>query len=297
MGEVTPFANARTPAQWAEYVAAPFRKSVESMIETGRRLVEAQQSLGYGEHAAFYDALPFSEATAKKLQLIANDPRIRSHVNDLPPSYGTTYELTKVDDDTFALAVSDGRINPDMTREQAIALHRLEDHQRINASNSNEWYTPLEFIEAARKTMGSIDLDPATCDEANERVKAECIFTMKDNGLLQRWHGNVWMNPPYGKTSGESNQAVWTRKVIDEYAAGNVEQACVLVNAVPGNAWFAPLWDHTICFISRRIRFHAPNGGELGQPTHSNVIVYLGKRIKAFARAYRDLGVTVQRLI
>lgn len=53
------------------------------------------------------------------------------------------------------------------------------DHQRINAtSGCVDYYTPKPIIEAARKTMGSIDLDPASSFEANNVVLASRYFTM-----------------------------------------------------------------------------------------------------------------------
>ena len=42
----------------------------------------------------------------------------------------------------------------------------------LKSSTSNEWYTPAQYIEAARLVMGSIDLDPASSALANETVKA-----------------------------------------------------------------------------------------------------------------------------
>ena len=45
-------------------------------------------------------------------------------------------------------------------------------------------YTP-EYIEAARIVLGSIDLDPASSDIANQLVRAKKYYTIADNGLNQ----------------------------------------------------------------------------------------------------------------
>ena len=76
--------------------------------------------------------------------------------------------------------------------------------QRISASGGTEhWYTPVPHIEAARKVLGGIDLDPASTDEANRTVRAARYFTEDDDGLRQDWSADgarprVWLNPPYG---------------------------------------------------------------------------------------------------
>ena len=58
-------------------------------------------------------------------------------------------------------------------------------------SGNNEWYTPGPIIEAARKVMGNIDIDPASSAAANETVMAKKYYTEETNGLEQEWKSNV----------------------------------------------------------------------------------------------------------
>jgi hypothetical protein len=49
--------------------------------------------------------LPFTDRTAQRLMAVAADQRISNgaHVSDLPTSWGTLYELTKLDNVEFDL--------------------------------------------------------------------------------------------------------------------------------------------------------------------------------------------------
>ncbi|MEE1201014.1 MAG: DNA N-6-adenine-methyltransferase, partial [Christensenellales bacterium] len=105
------------------------------------------------------------------------------------------------------------------------ALRAIQESRKphvTNNSKDNEWYTPSEYIEAAREVLGTIDLDPASNDFANETVKASTYYTEDTNGLLQEWSGNIWMNPPYS--------TALLSKFADKLAESNFKQAIVLVN-------------------------------------------------------------------
>lgn len=78
----------------------------------------------------------------------------------------------------------------------------MESHQLINATSGEvEYYTPIEIIEAARATMGRIELDPFSSAKANEVVKASRFWTEQDDAFKQKWESPaLWMNHPFRKS-------------------------------------------------------------------------------------------------
>ena len=157
------------------------------------------------------------------------------------------------------------------------------------SSKSNEWYTPSPIVEAARELMGGIDLDPASCAQANEIVKAARFFSIEEDGLSQDWRGRVWLNPPYGREAGGSSQAVWSSKLIESFEAGDVSEAVMLVNSATGSRWFKPLFEFAICFVEGRISFDSPVGRK-DRPTHYSALVYFGHNQIGFYKQFRELG-------
>jgi hypothetical protein len=66
----------------------------------------------------------------------------------------------------------------DLNEADAIAISRQiwgHENHRALGTGENEWYTPKQYIEAARKVLGEIDLDPATSEKAQETIGAKCF--------------------------------------------------------------------------------------------------------------------------
>lgn len=159
----------------------------------------------------------------------------------------------------------------------------------LTSSEDIEHYTPEEIAWIAHTTMGGIDLDPASCPEANEVIQAKKIYTIEDDGFARYWLGRVLMNSPYGlDDENESNLAKWTGKLLEEFTIGRVEQAVAIVNAAVSNRWFAPLTKYAICFPWSRVKFRKPGGTVGKQPVNATAIVYMGPNVAAFVAAVKD---------
>src|SRR5262245_65130788 len=76
---------------------------------------------------------------------------------------------------------------------------------------SSDWFTPKPIFDA----LGLVfDLDPAHPGRDNPHcvVPTRRIFTARDDGLRQPWHGLIWLNPPFG---GRRGQVPWLRKFLE----------------------------------------------------------------------------------
>jgi phage N-6-adenine-methyltransferase len=154
-------------------------------------------------------------------------------------------------------------------------------------TGDNEWYTPEIYIEAARRAMGEIDLDPASNPIAQETVGAAVFYTKDDSGLDKTWQGRVWMNPPYA--AGLVDEFI--SKLCEHVQSGDVSQAVVLVNNATETRWFQEgvALASAVCFPRGRIRFISPDG-EQGTPLQGQAFLYFGPDAAAFSDEFGEFG-------
>ena len=158
-------------------------------------------------------------------------------------------------------------------------------------SGNIEWYTPSLYVEAARQVMGSIDLDPASCEFANQTVNATAYYSVDTNGLATDWRGNVWLNPPY---SAPLIGEFIDKLVTEYYDASNLESAVLLTNNATDTNWWhkAASSAHAICFTKGRIKFYGEDG-EKGMPPNGQTFFYFGSNVLGFAKEFEKFGCVV----
>lgn len=170
-------------------------------------------------------------------------------------------------------------------------LRRMMKQQPWLSSESNEWFTPPQYVEAARAVLGHFDVDPASNEVAQQIIQATTYYTAETNGLDKDWPGKVWLNPPYGGLSGP-----FAKRLVEQFEAGIVTEAVLLVNANSTDTnWFAPLWDYVLCFTDHRINFENPEGSRNGS-THGSVFIYFGTNERAFYDHFKQFGNIVKRV-
>lgn len=189
-------------------------------------------------------------------------------------------------------------------------------------SGTWDYYTPDYLAEAARLTMGGIDLDPASSAKANETICALRYFTVEDDGLKQVWRAeSVWMNHPFHRGEkpcpADTSKCVkkscqkrghhidveipsngdWINKLInafentcEEMGRDLIIQACCITYALTSESWFRPLKNFPICLLDGRTSYTTPDGTVADQNTKGSCVTYMGPHVDRFYASFKPFG-------
>jgi len=175
-------------------------------------------------------------------------------------------------------------------KDGLLSLSRAVSNNHVS-DGSFDWYTPIKCINSAREVMGSIDIDPASSDTAQKKIKANKYYTRETNGLDKKWTGNVWLNPPYSMPEIK----LFIDKLLVEYESGNVKQAIVLTNNSTDTQWFHSLSKFPFCLTKGRLSFWNSEGETLAA-RQGQSLFYLGNNVDKFVDNFKQFGVVVRRI-
>jgi DNA N-6-adenine-methyltransferase (Dam) len=185
-----------------------------------------------------------------------------------------------------------GRAYTGAERAKRFRDRRKQERKQAELLSTCEWYTPKRYIDAARKVLRSIDLDPATSKLAQTVVKAKTFYTAEDDGLSKQWHGRVWLYPPYIRHLAGR----FVNKLLDEIAAGNVRQAILMLHSrSTGTNWFqrAATAAECFCIPSKRIICWSPpsrSNRPLSAPPSGSTFFHYGSRVAQFRKVFGQFG-------
>ena len=136
------------------------------------------------------------------------------------------------------------------------------------SSNTDEWYTPIDFFNQLDQEF-HFNLDPCATDENH---KCDKYFTKEIDGLSQKWGGcRVFCNPPYGRVIGE-----WVKKSYEESRKPNTI-VVMLIPARTDTKWFHEYiyGKAEIRFVKGRLKF---GGCKNAAPFPSMVVIFKGSK-------------------
>jgi len=156
-------------------------------------------------------------------------------------------------------------------------------------SDNGEWYTPAPIVDRVRTALGTIDLDPYSCDEAQTTVQAATYYTRENNALHRSWPKvrTLFANPPYARVV--IGQCV--HRVVIEHGV-SWSHGVILVNNATDATWFHEAMSITtaMCIFARRIQFKQPQGMTVDRNTRGQVALYVGDEPDRFRSAFADFG-------
>jgi phage N-6-adenine-methyltransferase len=129
------------------------------------------------------------------------------------------------------------------------------------SSGKCEWETPQAVFDALHKEF---IFETDVCALASN-AKCDTFFTPESNGLLHKWVGVCWMNPPYGREMPK-----WIRKAWESAQEG-ATVVCLLPARTDTAAWHDYCVKGEIRFIRGRLKF---GGHTNSAPFPSAIVIF-----------------------
>jgi phage N-6-adenine-methyltransferase len=152
-------------------------------------------------------------------------------------------------------------------------MNKLDVHF---SSKKMDWETPDNlFAYWNKKYQFTLDV----C-ATKHNTKCRKFFSERENGLKQKWRGNCWMNPPYGR-----ELKLWIQKAHRQSMTGKCCVVCLIPARTDTKMFHDYIWDKEanapypgveVHFLKGRVKF---KGATAGAPFPSMVVVFGRKQV------------------
>jgi hypothetical protein len=207
--------GAKTPEQWARVIRADLGQAVAGFVAAGQHLAEAKRAIPHGQWESWCkEQVGISSETAVRLMALPRHEVIANpaHGQDLPPSWRTLYEVSRLDPPLLLAAIEAGDIHAEMERKEAIAV--VTEYRKAAAIEAAKSVQPGQWWQLGPHLLYCGD--SASADFTGRAVGAALAFA----------------DPPYN-----AGKADWDREFTwnHDYLSGAAEIVAVTpgIGAIP----------------------------------------------------------------
>lgn len=149
---------------------------------------------------------------------------------------------------------------------------------------TDDWITPQWLVER----IGTFDLDPCESEFQPWPCASKGFKKSQCDGLNEPWHGQVWLNPPYGKETGQ-----WLKKLAQH---GN--GVALVFARTETQMFFDHVWPYAcaLLFLEGRLTFCRPESGDEAEHNSGgpSVLIAYGEIAAKRIQRLSDLGALVR---
>ena len=162
---------------------------------------------------------------------------------------------------------------------------------------NDENYTKEYVVKPFRDLVNGFDLDPFSCERANQIIQASTFWTKADDAFSKDWslYSKKWINPPYSK--GLIEKAV---AMVLSYS--RIGDSFLLTNSNTSSDWYLEAQKCCTCYLTFNHRLEFTNPKNDGKKTNSGndssqTLFYFGDRtpqqIKAVCGHLGNISITI----
>ncbi len=120
--------------KYKKKIETAWNKCAESILQVCNELNDAKENLEKDVFERLLKQLPFGKRTAERLLSIGRNDLISTHIKAMPPSWGTLYEISTLENEELEQAVTTNIINPTVTKA---SINKFKKELLLQDSGSN----------------------------------------------------------------------------------------------------------------------------------------------------------------